>query len=1151
MNINWLHLTDLHRGMDAQHSIWPNIEEEFYEDLERLHDRCGPWDLILFTGDLVQRGAAKEFDVLTKTLKRIYKKLSKLGSKPLFLAVPGNHDLVRPRSNLAEVRLLREWATHPEVQDEFWRETKCSYRKVIGKSFENYVNWYQYLTLPKPKQITLGLLPGDFSATVKKEGVSLGIVGLNSTFLQLTEGDYKGRLALDPSQLVSVCGEHFPDWFNKHELCFLMTHQPPDWLSPKAREKLDGDIYPPGRFVAHLCGHMHEHSSYKVSVGGARSRRYWQGCSLFGLEFYGEKQEAERRHGYTAARIEVDGSIGRIRLWPRVAERHQAGHWHIIPDPRSTLERDGGTPAESIELKGRVTPPSKRPKPSPPGPTRSESATPLTLKPYPFSPLPVEYVPRSRKNKINEDLLGILTEKLAPSENEVNLVVLSGPAGTGKTATAQEAIKAVSGKYSNRVIWVDASNSANVGLSEVIDEIIRRFDPDGTPPSDPASRMRKARLLLESGPTLIAIDDFEIMAPDELSRCVDWIRSHTGRSALLIARDTFLAHRLHGIDRREDVDDMTPPEAGKFWTRLVHDVAQHKHAFSKFTPEEVVGKFGTNPFILYQGVFIHVATGGDWKTVESVGLVTEEVEKRYFRRSFELPQVGSKGRKVLLALSLFTPHASREALAKVAGLDSRSKGFTDSVAKLTSLWLISPALADEQRLTMDKLNRRYAREYLDHHRLARELQPRFVQHFAEYVVSHARSTAEDFNAIEMEKDNIFEAMNIARTVDRPNLTKIFDVLGRLHNGFFEHRGYWRVALTHGEHAIEAARALNDKKMVARFTCMVAGLHLKFSENESARQLLQPLLRNGGKPVSKQSYIDALHLMGMLEFNEHNYKDAEKRFSLELAASEKAKSSEINLRGVANATQELGRIARLRGRFNKARTFYKRSRDVREKLKDAYGNGDLGAPKSSLHDLGLLAQQQGEWEEQFRGNYAKVGKLYDEALDYYEQARAIKETLGNYSSLAHTLTEMAELKRLQAGLASSKREKALLYKEARALLEQSLEIKEEVEDKAHAAYTKYILGRLALDQGKWREAQKWCGESRKVRDDNNDRAGIAGCRYLKGLIAEYRGDKGEAARLFGLALDTWHDMGLVAADYARAALMRVSDGRSLSSAGRSR
>jgi len=42
-----------------------------FDDLAAVHDRCGPWDVLLFTGDLVQSGATKEFRALDESLARI------------------------------------------------------------------------------------------------------------------------------------------------------------------------------------------------------------------------------------------------------------------------------------------------------------------------------------------------------------------------------------------------------------------------------------------------------------------------------------------------------------------------------------------------------------------------------------------------------------------------------------------------------------------------------------------------------------------------------------------------------------------------------------------------------------------------------------------------------------------------------------------------------------------------------------------------------------------------------------------------------------------------------------------------------------------------------------------------------------------------
>jgi DNA repair exonuclease SbcCD nuclease subunit len=54
---NWLHVTDLHLGVTGSEDLGPNVEYDFFEDLEFLTSRVGSLDLVLFTGDLVQRGS--------------------------------------------------------------------------------------------------------------------------------------------------------------------------------------------------------------------------------------------------------------------------------------------------------------------------------------------------------------------------------------------------------------------------------------------------------------------------------------------------------------------------------------------------------------------------------------------------------------------------------------------------------------------------------------------------------------------------------------------------------------------------------------------------------------------------------------------------------------------------------------------------------------------------------------------------------------------------------------------------------------------------------------------------------------------------------------------------------------------------------------
>ena len=77
---SWLHLTDLHMGKKEGDWLWPSVREVFFEDLERIHSESGPWDLVLFTGDVAQTGDARQFERADQLLEQLWKKLQSFGS---------------------------------------------------------------------------------------------------------------------------------------------------------------------------------------------------------------------------------------------------------------------------------------------------------------------------------------------------------------------------------------------------------------------------------------------------------------------------------------------------------------------------------------------------------------------------------------------------------------------------------------------------------------------------------------------------------------------------------------------------------------------------------------------------------------------------------------------------------------------------------------------------------------------------------------------------------------------------------------------------------------------------------------------------------------------------------------------------------------
>src|SRR6185369_8244077 len=148
-----------------------------------------PWDLVIVAGDLTMRGAPEEFEDAEKALDELSKHIQKLGGvEPCLLAVPGNHDLARPRDpSPSAVRALRRWHEDPGVREEFWNDPESPARRLVDRALDPFERWSKRQKLSRcAKNFRSGLLPGDFTATVEKEGVRLGVAGLCSAFLQVT-----------------------------------------------------------------------------------------------------------------------------------------------------------------------------------------------------------------------------------------------------------------------------------------------------------------------------------------------------------------------------------------------------------------------------------------------------------------------------------------------------------------------------------------------------------------------------------------------------------------------------------------------------------------------------------------------------------------------------------------------------------------------------------------------------------------------------------------------------------------------------------------------------------------------------------------------------------------------------------------------------
>lgn len=606
----WLHLTDFHYGLKEQDCLWPNLREPFFESLGPLHDRCGPWHAVFFTGDLVQSGESTQFAKMqTEVLDPLWKKLTELGSgDAVFLAVPGNHDLYRPNSGSPDFddpameTLLRQGG-FKSVETKFWDQPGGTYRRAIKDVFAAYNEWWKQ-TPRKPNNVVDGAVPSDFSSIIEVGKRRVGIVGLNTAFLQLSAGDYKGKLVWDARQLHAVCDGGIDKWERQNDVNFLLTHHGADWLTTQSREHGESEISPPGRFAAHLFGHQHETGIEYTRYGGSRdSTRLLQGRSVFGMDKFGNPPTTHRAHGYSTGRIEFGDTQSSLRLWPRTAT-NKTKRWRFIPDHEGAeLEVDEGTSPEFIKLKQRT-------------PTiKSTAVQPIfveqpavTLKPPPLAPfIPHSTLPARRPFFGRKPDLERIAKYLSPEDRSWG-VVLDGPGGVGKTSLALEAAYRAPIEHFPLKLWITAKRrelhpDGERSLTDhrvddyygLLSELGTALGRDDISRAAPEDRPQIVRHALAYHKALLVLDNLESFHPEDRRRLFELLGSlPTACRAIVTSRrrtdGSSAAHTIRVDKLERDAADKLLAELGYRWPPVARLTLNERN--------QLYAETGGNPLLL-------------------------------------------------------------------------------------------------------------------------------------------------------------------------------------------------------------------------------------------------------------------------------------------------------------------------------------------------------------------------------------------------------------------------------------------------------------------------------------------------------------------------------------------------------------------------
>ncbi|MFL6276222.1 MAG: tetratricopeptide repeat protein, partial [Blastocatellia bacterium] len=491
--------------------------------------------------------------------------------------------------------------------------------------------------------------------------------------------------------------------------------------------------------------------------------------------------------------------------------------------------------------------------------------------------------------------------------------MLWGDGGLGKTALATEVAHAMTDVF-KRMVWTSADGRADYSLSTLLDEIATQLgDAELRKLALEPKKDAVHALIAADSATLIVLDNFETIAPEEQQQCAEWIADHAPCPALITTREQVSAARNIPLGR------MLESEANEFLTKLITQTPNPK-TFANVERDRVIEAADANPLVM-EWVIAQIELAEQPNDVlNDLARGEGKAAQRVFDRSFNLRQLGDDGRDALLALSLFVPSASRAALAEAAGFGDDLKRLREAIRHLAGLRLVEATEAGE-RLVLRGLTRSLARARLSKDSRADEFRRRFITYFVRYAQSHAETSKEDFDALEAERENALGTIELAfELAEWEAVMQIRIALER----FLDKRGYWNEAIGYGQQALAVARQAKNDRRIGMFSHNIGCIYSYRGEYDQARRLYNESLEIEKRLGNQSGIAISLHQLAMLAEIEGEMEEARRLYNESLEIKKRLG----NQSGIASTLHELGRLAQAQGEMEEARRLYNESLEIK-------------------------------------------------------------------------------------------------------------------------------------------------------------------------------------------------------------------------------
>jgi len=629
-----------------------------------------------------------------------------------------------------------------------------------------------------------------------------------------------------------------------------------------------------------------------------------------------------------------------------------------------------------------------------------------------------------RHDQEGRDLVGQVNAQLQKGR----MLTLTGAGGVGKTTIAIEVANRLFKKrfrgFKEGIVWISADGRPDFGLLSLVDNVLDQLVPVGEVeavrrlPLD-AKRELARRLLSDRKRCLLALDNFETIPKEEQGPIIDYL-TELPCPRLITSRKP--------LPKGEEIaiGPMTLDEARAF-LRMRVEASEEPDRLKGLDLGQVAETAHYNPMLMRWVVAQLEQAMRPEDVFDDIARGRGEAVDRIFGRTFRL--LGEDGQTALLALALFVPTASREALAAVCGFEDGRDRVNEAIRRLAAFDLLDTAVEGD-RLGIVALTRRLTEAQLKQDERTEVLKERFVAHFLAYAEAHPEVTKEDLDALDDERENLLTALDYAYAAqDWESMIRIADEICAPNTGVLGVRGYWDEAMKWAERVAEAARRAHLPAVAAVFSGHVGTIRFQRGDYTEAREAHQEALLFFQQAGDERNVGAAFHQLGMVAQAQGDYEKAKNLYNQSL----EIKTTLSDQATIAASLYQLGTIAQAQGDYQEAETLCNRT------LKIATDLGDQAGMARSLYQLGIIARVQSD--------YQKAKTLYNRSLE-------IATNLGHQVGIAKCLGQLGIIAQVQGN-----------HQKAKTLYGRSLEIKRNLGDQAGIATSLHNLGMLAEERGR--------------------------------------------------------------------------------------